>query len=596
MLRSSAFRRLAWSLAVATAAASGCVLPPNEPPIPEAPTSLVVAPATVAAPPTLVTSSPPSASQTSANPPRVAAPPPAPLPPTTEQVELRSLAATAPNAPPQLDETPRTVVPARFAADDFVAPLSDPPISGPPTFVAHAPGAPATAETVVPLETETFPEPVAPPSYPNPASIDLGRALQLSAGQNPRVAFAQARVREAYAQLRAAGSLWLPSLRAGVNYNKHEGRIQDVAGNIIDTSRGSTYTGLGAQAVGAGSPAVPGVYANFHLRDAIYNPRIADRLLAAQQRAGQAAVNDVMLETSLAYFDLLEAAQTKAVAEETAANMAQLAELTAEFARVGQGLDADADRSRAELAVRRIEARRAVENVRVASSRLSRLLSQDQGLTLVPEEPSLAPIELVDLSPGLPELIGIGLSNRPELAESRLLAAAAVERLRRERTAPLIPSVLLGTSYGGNGGGLGGTIGNFGDRFDFDVAAYWEIRNLGVGEQAQRAAASARVQQENYRRLQVLDQVAAEIAEAFAQVDVRRGQIAEAEAGIAAAELSYRRGSERIRQGQGLPIETLQAVQALDQARRLYVRTVADYNRAQFRLQRALGWPVLSPR
>ena len=76
--------------------------------------------------------------------------------------------------------------------------------------------------------------------------------------------------------------MWLPSIRAGANYNKHEGRIQDVAGQIIDTSRGSVYTGLGSQAVGASSPAVPGLLLNFHLRDAIFQPRIAGQTVAAR--------------------------------------------------------------------------------------------------------------------------------------------------------------------------------------------------------------------------------------------------------------------------------------------------------------------------
>lgn len=71
----------------------------------------------------------------------------------------------------------------------------------------------------------------------------------LTSGRRPQVAFAQARIDESRAQLDRAESLWLPSLRASVNYNKHEGRIQDVAGNIIEISRGSMYSGVGAGAV-----------------------------------------------------------------------------------------------------------------------------------------------------------------------------------------------------------------------------------------------------------------------------------------------------------------------------------------------------------
>jgi outer membrane protein TolC len=496
-----------------------------------------------------------------------------PLTPAEPAYELRPLPAVA-DDDPQILRVSASEVFAFETLTHAPAPLGE-PVYTPPPDVPRLDDAIAA-------------------QLPNTLPIDLGTALAITGGQNPRVAFARQRVNEAYARLRQADVLWLPSLRAGFNYNKHEGNIQDVAGEMIDTSRGSIYTGLGAQAVGAGSPAVPGLVMNFHLRDAIFNPRIAERTLAAERRASQAETNNVLLETALTYLDLLEAMQTKAVADDTLGRARQLTETTAAFARAGQGLEADADRSRTELAVREVEAIRTVETMRVASARLARLLSRDQTFTLVPEEPKLTPIEMTDVTPGLSELTALGLSNRPELAESQFLVAAAVERWRREKCAPFIPSVFVGASYGGNGGGLGGDINRFDDRFDADVAAYWEIRNLGFGEQAYRAGAQAQTQQASWRRVQMLDQVAAEVAEAFAQVESRRDQLAAAERGIGTAEDSFRRNTERIRNGQGLPIETLQSIQALDQARRLYVRTVADYNRAQFRLHWALGWPVSS--
>ncbi|HEX6963123.1 MAG TPA: TolC family protein, partial [Lacipirellula sp.] len=95
-----------------------------------------------------------------------------------------------------------------------------------------------------------------------------------------------------------------------------------------------------------------------------------------------------------------------------------------------------------------------------------------------------------------------------------------------------------------------------------------------------------------WRQVQVMDQVASEVAEAYAQVTSRREQIALAESGITAARDSYRRNTERIQDALGLPIEALQSIQALDAAQRQYVRAVADYNRAQFRLHRAIGCPI----
>ena len=364
---------------------------------------------------------------------------------------------------------------------------------------------------------------------------------------------------------------------------------------MIETSRGSIYTGLGAQAVGAGSPAVPGLVMNFHMRDAIFQPRIARPAVASRQHASQATLNDLLLETSLAYTQLLESLQLQAVVHDTLDNAQQLAQLTSEFARTGQGLQSDADRARTELSLREIEFRRAAEDAQVASIRLARLLSLDPAEPLAPLEPALEPIELVapDMDPS--GLISVGLSNRPELAESQCLVAEAVERWRRERMAPLVPSVVLGMSYGGNGGGLGSDIRDFGDRMDFDAVAYWEVRNLGLGEHAARDQAGSRVDQARWQQVQVLDQVASEVAEAHAQVAARREQIDLAESAIETAADSLNRNAERIREGQGLPIETLQAIQALDQARCAYVRAVGDYNRAQFRLHRALGWPIHEP-
>jgi outer membrane protein TolC len=434
----------------------------------------------------------------------------------------------------------------------------------------------------------------AAPSLPDALAIpiDFATALAIAAGDNPQVAYSRQRINEAFAQMQAAEVLWVPSLRAGMNYNKHEGTIQDVAGNIIETSRGSVYSGLGAQAVGAGSPAVPGVVMNFHTKDAIYQPRITQQLLAATRQANRATTNDILLQTALAYNDLLEAYESAAVADDTLANIQRLADVTADYARAGQGLPSDADRAQAELATRRVESERSVENVQVASVRLARLLSQDPTVHLLPQEAAIAPIDLAPMQCSLQDLVATSLSNRPELAESRFLVGAAVDRLRRERNAPLIPSVLLGLSYGGNGGGLGDDISNYGDRMDFDAVAYWEVRNLGYGEQAARNQARAAVEQARWKQVQVMDQVASDVAEAYAQVVSRREQIELARTGIAAARESYRLNSERTQEGVGLPIEALQAIQALDAAQRQYVRSVADYNRAQFRLQRALGWPV----
>lgn len=483
-----------------------------------------------------------------------------------------------------------------------------PPYPHPPAYLF----APPTGSTPTPRATLTFapaPEPAAaiqqtstvqeelpnPTGLPVPADppgmpLDLPGALKMAAGSNLQIALANERIQEAYARQQAAKVLWLPSLRAGTSYDKHDGRLQDVEGFVRDVSRSSLQTGAGVGAVGAGTTTVPGLVANFHTKDALFQPKINQQLAFAEQSAGTAATNDTLLSVALGYLDLLEAYQARAIARNTADKAAVLADLTANFAAAGKGLQADADRAATELAVRKNAIWQAEERVRVASAHLAELLKLDPTVPIQVQEETLFPLNLVPCTREVRELIALGLANRPELAESRHLVTAALNRLRQEKAAPWLPSVLLGASYTGFGGSPGGAISNFNDRLDVNGWLYWEVRNLGFGEKAFRASADSRLKQAQIQELQRLDRVARQVVEAHVQVQSRQQQIAIAEQAVRTALAALQRNLERIRNNQGLPIEVLQSIQALDQSQREYLRTLADYNRAQFQLNWAVGW------
>jgi outer membrane protein TolC len=421
--------------------------------------------------------------------------------------------------------------------------------------------------------------------------INLETVLQLTSGQNPQVAFAHERIQEAYAQLERAQVLWLPSVRAGVTYDKHEGSAQQIDGNVINVSRSALFSGFGGVLPGAATPAIPGLFANFQIVDAVFQPRIAQLTAAARKSAAIATTNDALLNAALAHLELLRAGQDLAIAHDATRHTQDLVELTDQYAKTGKGTVADHDRALAELAVRKDDVESNVEAVHVASARLAQQLNLDPRLSLEPQEPTVFPINLVGVETPQAELVACGLINRPEVAENRHLVAEAVERLRREQFAPLIPSVLLGIGYGGFGGGTGGNLTNFNNSFDSVAGAFWEVRNLGFGERASRSEARSRIQQAQWKEVAALDQIAREVVEAHAQATSRKTKIPIAEEGLKSAIASYERNMERIKNVQGLPIEALQAIQALTAARRQYLRAVIAYNEAQFRLHRALGWP-----
>jgi len=422
--------------------------------------------------------------------------------------------------------------------------------------------------------------------------IDLATSLALVAGQNPQVAFVQERVREAWARLDAAEVLWLPSLRAGVSYNKHEGNIQDVGGAVLNVSRGSMFGGLGARAVGAGSPAVPGLYTQFNLADAIFQPIVAKRTISARQHRVTATTNNELLRAALAYIELVEAGARKQIAEQTKAELKKLAYLTASFSKRGQGTQADADRAQTELQLQTNVVTRAEEALKVASARLAEVLNIDEGIPFVAAEADVVSVEMVPVDAELTGLVIQALKSRPELCENQYQVDAAWNHYKREKYSPLVPNVGLGVSYGGYAGGVGDSITNNRDRFDFDALLYWEVRNFGLGERAARNTAKSQMHQTRYRRAQLTNVVRREVTTAHAQLASAAKQIEQADASVKSANDSMSRNFKRIRQGQGLPLEVLQAIQALDKAKRERLNAKAAHNGAQFRLLRAIGWPT----
>ena len=101
-----------------------------------------------------------------------------------------------------------------------------------------------------------------------------------------------------------------------------------------------------------------------------------------------------------------------------------------------------------------------------------------------------------------------------------------------------------------------------------------KFASTGQGPQAD--ADRSRFDQARALQVSMMDRVAREIVEAHVQVQSRNGQIDVAKSGVKSATDSYERNVARIREGEGLPIEVLQSLQALDESRREYLRKLAD--------------------
>jgi outer membrane protein TolC len=416
----------------------------------------------------------------------------------------------------------------------------------------------------------------------NPELIDLPTALQLADRQNPEIAVARERIREALAIQDRAEVLWLPQLDYGPTWMRHDGQIQRSSGEVITVSRSSLFVG------GA-------VNFNWDLGELLYAPLVAQQFTAARQAGAAATAHERLLDVAVTYFDLLQTYASIEVNRETLANARHLLELTENYEKAGKGAAADTARARVEANLRETEQLELEGRVIVISARLAQLVQLPPETVFRPLEPALVPLAVVPEEAPLTELIAQAAAYRPELAESRALILAAVERWRAAKVAPLVPRLQFAVSGGGFGGGPNSFFGDFDGRSDVSVSAVWRLNQLGLGDAAVSRERESQYAQAIFRRHSVEAAVAAQVVQNFGVAFSRRRELDSAQRSVAAARDSYRLNEERVRRApeQGRPIELLQAIQALARARQDYVQIIADYNRAQFRLYTSLGNPPL---
>jgi outer membrane protein TolC len=466
---------------------------------------------------------------------------------------------------------------------------------------------PGCADSSAPLAGPIFSEANAPtglalPALPEPSDralpINLATALRLSGARPVVIAAAQASEQVAAAQLQKARALWLPSFNVGAGYYRHDGATQGQSGNFYINSKDQFFAGAG-------------LTAHFDTADAIFAPLAARQVLRAREIDVQTARNDSLLAVAEAYFNVQQARGRIAGTADTVAKGLAIFKAI-DFERIAAARATDLHRLRTLRADFDGTIESAREQWTTASADLTQVLRLDPAAIVVPVEPPhlrvtlIAPHELVD------NLIPIGLTNRPELASQQALVQAALQRIRQERLRPLVPSVILEGAPGPAGPGSYLQEGVFASgvhgagnptvgRDDVSVGLVWELKNLGFGNRALVRERRAEQQQLLVELFRVQDLVAAEIARAHGQLRSAAARVAIAEQGLEEARLAYEGSVQEVgkveRKGDVAIVvrrvfEVIDALRSLSKAYDAYFAAANDYNRAEFRLYRALGYPA----
>jgi outer membrane protein TolC len=426
--------------------------------------------------------------------------------------------------------------------------------------------------------------------------INLATALRLSDARPLMVASAQAGVWHAEAQLTQAKVLWVPSAMIGVDYLRHDGGGPDFNKGIM-TAPSVNYFDAGA-----------GLYLFLNLTDAYFEPLVARQVLNAAHWDTQAAKNDALQRTADAYFRVHQYRGMYAGALYTV-------ELGRDLVDKVSSLSADlvprveVDRARNMLADLEQRAVLARQEWRVASADVTQVLRLDPRAVVVPLEHDHTQVTLIDPGRSLDDLMPIALTNRPELASRRAQLQAAEYRVRREKMRPVLPIVNLGgfqtpgMYYQGSLFGLGpnSSLNQYRGRGDVSIQLVWQLESLGIGNLARIKASRGNESRAVIELRDTQDAVAADVNRALARVQSAAARITQADRALRTGIITFHGHLEGLGQTRRLenvliltfrPQEAVYSLDLLNVSFNEYFTTVADYNRAQFELFHALGYPA----
>ena len=419
--------------------------------------------------------------------------------------------------------------------------------------------------------------------------IDLSSALRLAHDQNTELAIQLERVKQAEIDRNVAWYQWLPTVRAGISSGDQDGLLQNTDGTVVDVDRSASSRGLGISSTGSGLAPRPGLALELDLADGIFQPLAAKQKLTAAQAQEFEARQNLTLEVAGAYYELVQAQRQMNIAAEAAENAGKLEKATADFAEAGEGLQADADRAAVESLIQQNNLEAARVRGASASSRLVQLLRLDELVELEPMDAMIVPLSLFPVEPQLDSLLNKALANRPELKRYSALVQAEEAYLDQKSWGLLIPK--LGATYSDYRykGGPSGSVSSYANRHESSVALYWELENLGLTSWAKKQSQESRLREARAMEQQAESDIIADVNLALSQYRAAGKQVEFLRKAVDRARRAYELSQERIYENQGLPLEALQAMKALEEVESLYLVASAQRNLSQLYLLAATG-------
>ncbi len=415
--------------------------------------------------------------------------------------------------------------------------------------------------------------------------ITLEKVLELSEAQNPTLQQYQYQQELANAKVAKAKEWWLPDLYAGVQGHKLWGAGMNTDGRFaLETNRDNIWLGLGLDA-------------NWNFSEGIFKTQAANLQSQSIDIQSQVEKNRIIISSIESYYEFLSAQLQYKSFENLSIQAESMTNQIEAQVKAGLGYQSDWLLSKSNLNHIKVQMLEAKTDWTNQSAALAKLLNLDPNGQLVSVDSILNPIDLIDEQ----QLASIESSydKRPELRLLELNLKTIKKEQKTTTVGLALPSLQV-NGFISYFGGLSGKVepmrpdlftdpGQLFPTQGINAALLWRIP-LG------RLVYKGDLNQYKSRILLVENQMSQAKANINQEIIASKGAMINAKEQIKLAKESSEFAQEALNQSMAReklgvirPFEILQAQQVYIQTRLDYIKAVANYNIASYKLYVALG-------
>ena len=343
----------------------------------------------------------------------------------------------------------------------------------------------------------------------------------------------------------------------------------------------------------------------------VFGALVARNRAKAAKNAFGASINDALLDVYRRYNDLLLAHLLLRIrVKSVELSRAQLS-LNEQLKNAGVGTNFAIFQSRTQLANDKQALLQQEVAVRQAALQLAVSLNASVAVNFFPQDFKVAEARLFDQDMNVAQLEASAAKFRPELKQYEYLRVAAARNIQ-VAAAPLYPSlqffttgtltqssgrsgsnaslagstVIIPTGSGGGGIGISGGGGRY---FSAGFDLSWSLNGLGVPDAFNTQAARAQARQATLQANQQIITVLQQVRSSYLNMQTADEQVDVAAEAVTSAGEQLRLANLRLRYGQGINLELIQAQRDYINALTTQAQAIIAYNVSQAQLLRDTG-------